>query len=505
MRKASFVSILARYKDRYMQIVAYACMAFAVLDGIVTRLVTVFSNGEFRGDQVRDAYVYMDMWHGVLPTLGPLSSVGGYALPPLYYYLVFPFTLLGPNPVWQALPNAIFSFASIPLLMLVVYMMLKKSHQSQRLLLSGIAGLWWSLSFSDMSLAIKEWNPSPIPCFLLLFILLANAVLEKRSKQWHAALLWVAYGLVIAVLVSLHSSAWLIMPFVALIHCIATIVKTRQWYWPLLALLVATLALWPYWSGEIARGWTNTQLLFETLQAPSEQPHTLLDYLEHSVESYAQLGKVAYFPGQAAPYIASMFVYMVLAFFLAFFQGNKRLIWLCVPLWALYMYSTAHYWGPLFIHYQLLVLFTPIIFAVGTLGYLHMNRNRHRVVGGLIVIGMVFSMGANAAAQKQFLGDSFGKDRIMNTNDIQHALQAIPNDSTVCGEKEALSVYTYLDTTMVHRNMQFSTECLPGMYMIFPHYSNFHDERDYLRSLFPAEPSELEQNTIFSIYYFTKP
>ena len=116
---------------------AYTLMLLATALSMLNRLINLFRYTTFDigpdPDQVRDAFVYMAMQAGQFPTLGPGASIGGYSLPPLYYYLVFPATLIGPDPRLQVLPNAVLSFLTTPLLIYLVYRLLVRLPLTRRL------------------------------------------------------------------------------------------------------------------------------------------------------------------------------------------------------------------------------------------------------------------------------------------------------------------------------------------------------------------------------------
>lgn len=150
--------------------IGYVLIVLALAVAFVTRLFAVFQYVTFDigpdPDQIRDAFLVMGIWNGEFPLLGPPASIGGHHIMPLYYYLFFPFTLLGTAPVFQALPNALFSFLSVPLFIYLIYQLLEKVTPSFRLFLSGLAGFWYSLSFGDIFINNYQWNPSSIPFFL---------------------------------------------------------------------------------------------------------------------------------------------------------------------------------------------------------------------------------------------------------------------------------------------------------------------------------------------------
>jgi hypothetical protein len=73
----------------------------------------------------------------------------GFVIPPLYGYLGFPLTIFGADPEFQVLTNGLFSFLSIPLLIYFVYQLLENVEQDKRLLLSSLAGFWYSTIYAD--------------------------------------------------------------------------------------------------------------------------------------------------------------------------------------------------------------------------------------------------------------------------------------------------------------------------------------------------------------------
>ncbi|WP_234300745.1 hypothetical protein [Sphaerospermopsis aphanizomenoides] len=111
-------------------------------------------------DQVRDAFVVINMWKGDWPTLGSqVTTIVGYHILPLYYYLCFPFTIFGADPVFQALPNALFSFLSIPLFTYLVYLLLENVEPQVRIFFSGLAGFWYSVLYGEIFISKMQWNP----------------------------------------------------------------------------------------------------------------------------------------------------------------------------------------------------------------------------------------------------------------------------------------------------------------------------------------------------------
>jgi hypothetical protein len=152
---------------------AWVTITLALCVGFVTRFLFLYRYIDFRGDEVRDAYVYAAMRNAPWPALG--AHIGAdfpgdfWHLPPLYYYIVFPFARLGFDPTFAALSSATFSFLTLPLLMFVLYRLLDGLSHTRRLACAALGGLWWSVMVNEVVLATRAWNPSPVIflCFSL--------------------------------------------------------------------------------------------------------------------------------------------------------------------------------------------------------------------------------------------------------------------------------------------------------------------------------------------------
>ena len=458
----------------------YLLILIAIIFGFVSRVVSVFHYTTFDigpdPDQVRDAFTYMKMWQGEWPHLGPAVSLGNYQLPPLYYYIVFPFTVLGPNPAFQALANAVFSFLSIILLIYLVYLLLENVEPSKRFFLSGLAGVWYSLIFPDIFISTFNWNPSPIPFFLISFTLLYKYQLEGKSAFWQAAS-WFFYGVVLAILVSLHSSTLFIMPIVFLGSCLWFIYKKRQWYFPLLAVLSANLVLIPYWFLEISRNFVNTKNIVNTVFGSSQGGSSILNRLISMPLSYIELGQQAYFIGEHKLYliISAFFLVLTLALGLINFEGNKIILGFLLCTWGIFIYAASRFEGEhFFIHYKLLILFAPIIFAVLSLAYLSLSKFS-RVAGTVIALGIAFSMLTNLKYDIKYLSSKYGSTRLASVGSVINTFNIIPENSTICdpakqGKRIEYNLYHYIDLYITQKNFQIVSDCPPGSYLLHPKY-----------------------------------
>jgi len=292
------------------RLLAFSLATIALIIGLLTRIIACFQYITFdigpAPDQIRDAFVYMDMWNGKFPTLGPGSSIGGYSLPPLYYYLVFPFTILGPNLEFQVFPNALFSFLSIILLIYFLYKILAKLGTSpeKNLIISGLGGLWYSTFFGEIFINNFQWNPGPIIFFLLLFLLLYDFQYSPQNSTYKSInhkISWILYGVTMSVLVSLHSTTLFIIPLVFFVSLVLFIYRKRNlkkdWFLPLFSIISSVIVLLPYWKGEIPSKFANTRKIINTIFNSSEESGNLIEKLFNSLTGYLQLGQQAYFVG----------------------------------------------------------------------------------------------------------------------------------------------------------------------------------------------------------------
>lgn len=467
--------------------VAYNLIGLAIAIGILTRIISLFQYTTFdigpAPDQIRDAFVYMSMMEGDFPTLGQASSAGGYNLPPLYYYLVFPFVQLGANPALQVLPNGIFSFLAIPLFIVLVYELLENLPASKRLLLAGLAGFWYSLIFSEIFVSTFEWNPSPIPFFLFTFLLLYKRQLARKAPLSIQAAQWVLYGIVLAILVSLHSTTLFVMPIVFVGSIIAFLVKNRkypnQWFLPGLAIASSILALTPYWIGEISRKGSNTKKIIALILNQDEGASSagVFDRLSRIVFNYLELGQQTYFAKFPWFYgIGTIVLALVLVLGISRFKGNRSLWISLISVWLVYLYAASNYDGDYIIHYKRLLFFAPILLAVSALAYVDKRPKLiHRFITGLIAVSIMLSCVSNLYFNYLYLDSKFGEHRAIAISDVIHILNSLPTSSTLCDPKFVRwrtqhHVVQYLDTYITQKEMQLSEVCQPGNYLIYPKF-----------------------------------
>jgi hypothetical protein len=453
---------MLKVREDRVKLAAYILIFLGLSFGFFSRLVAVFRYITFfYFDQVRDAELYMKMWRGDIPNLGPGASVGGYKLLPLYYYLVFPSTVLGVDPVFQVLPNAILSFLSIPLLMYVVYQLLEATENSKRLFLSALAGFWYSVLFVEIFINTYHWNPGPIPFFFLCFILLFKWQLEGRFSFLIQACLWTLYGIVLAMIISLHSTTLFVMPVVFIASSILFISKNRKniqkCLLPLLSVAAAIVSLMPYWIGELRRGWGNTKGIITKITSSSGEAgsRNILERIGKAFQTYLELGQQAYFVGFSQ--------WQTITLFLAF-------------TWLIYTYAASNFWGLSVIHNKFIILFAPILITVVALASLDLSSLFNKIAVALLSVFIFSSIALNLNFDTQLFLAKYGTERAIATTDIVEIFEQIPNKSTVCDLKAKKDwqlfniayAYKYLDKYMSKRNLEFVKDCQPGNYVLQP-------------------------------------
>jgi len=448
-------------------IAAWSMIGVSLLIGFITRIVALSWYISFEPDQVSEADAYAQMWNGSWPVVGPRMTPGFY-LPPLYYYLVFPFTLFGRDPWLQALPNAIFSFLSIPLLIFALYRFLTGLPTALRLFWAGAGGLWWSLMFGEIVLGTMSWNPSSIPFFALSFVMIASEQIRKPICDRIAVISWSTLGVLLALLVSLHAVTLYVMPIVFVIVSAAFIIRASLHMKAALLIAMATAiaicCLAPYWYGELHNHWQNTQMIIASLHAVTTV--SLQEKFDNVWRSYKWLSGQDYFVGSNALIRESgvFFLAAVAVIGILKFRGDSVLFAGLACVWLVFLCCAANY-PPGFIHYRLLIVTAPIFFAASAFAYLDYDAFRNRVLGGLLALGVLGSVLTNGSMDMKREAETFGPHRILSSSALEDAFSSIPYRARVCSARAGDRI---IDEYASKRNLHFSTTCIPGSYEIVP-------------------------------------
>lgn len=490
--------------------VSYILIFLSLAFGIYILSFVVINFTDYSGDQINDAYRIMATWDGKWPTLGSGPTawsglVGDFYLPPLYYYLVLPFTALTADLSAQAMPNAILTFLSIPLLILTSYKLLNNVEQNQRLFLSALAGFWYICLFENIVMSTGNsiaGNPVSITFFLLCFVLLYTYQMEGKLSATLELLSWIAYGLVLAILSNLHFSSLYVMPVVFIITLIIYISKNyrekRRWLLSGLAVFSAILAMTPYWIGEIGRNWVNTARILAVVTKSSggkEYGASLLSRLKAIFNGYFGLGQEVYFIGESwkSLVISLIFLGLVLVLGILKFRGNRILLNLFFIIWSIFLlaYSSTDMektYNPTF--YKLLIYLAPIIFTVCSLAYINFPKRVNQILSGFILACITISIVINLNFHQKYINSRSGVPRVLSTYDIADSLRKLPEKSTLCqpnGNYRNLRNKEYIDRYVTKRDLKFIPNCEAGFYIIHPKYESLGNFKLKKAEKFPQE------------------
>ena len=514
------------YKN--LKIAGIIFILFSLIFGLLIRVFVVFYFTNFTGDQINDAYRTMGIWEGSFPTLGPgpaaWSGVSGKIyLPPLYYYLVFPGTALTPDLSSQAISNAFFTFLSIPLLIFTVYRLLENIDNRKRFFLASLAGLWYSFLFRNIVMSTGDslaGNPVSIIFFLLSFILLYTYQLEAKLSSLVEILCWITYGVILAILTSLHFSTLFVMPVIFLISVVVYISrdpkKINRWLLPGIAIISAIVALIPYWIGEIARDWINTRTILSlVIDASSKEGYsvTFLQRIKAILRGYLDLGQDVYFIGHSwkSLAISLAFLFTVLVVGAVKFRGNKTIASLLLLTWIVFLYAYSstdmeRTYNPIF--YKLLIYLAPLFLAICSLAYLDFSKRLEKLFITFIIFGMTISILINIKFHYNYVSGRYSMPRIPNTSDLAHVLNQIPERSTIChpaGRYRNIRIHQYTDRYVTQRKLNFVPECRSGYYFTYRKYESLGNFTMHSTKPFAEVYKQFDQDyTLFketSLYY----
>ncbi len=483
-------------RQRISKQVGIALIALAIIFGCFTRIFAVFQYVTFDigpdPDQIRDAFTVMKIWQGEFPLLGPKAYGFGLAdfhLLPLYYYLLLPFTLLGQSPAYQAFPNALFSFLSIPLFIFLIYRLLEGIHSAKRLLISGLSGLWYSLLFGDIFISNFQWNPSSIPFFFLLLTLFYDIQSRHLQNLKVQTLSWIGCCITVAILVSLHASALFIMPVVYGIISLQFMFKSfrRSGFSGRLALpglgfLAAVVVLTPYWIGEWRISFGNTKAIlravfsFSGSEASNASDSSLFSRLGYLVMHVFNLVRQAYFWDGSLPYFVLAVLAIAIIIPLAFstFRGNRHIWLLWLSTWGLFLLAAATL-DPktTSFYYKLLILPAPIVLVAVVLAY--GNWVGKRAIASYLVIMALITLSSinNLYWDMQLMSAKYGPNRLINTREMTQIMEQLPDKAEICDprvERKRLeeNQYNYIDTYLIQKQIEVLDACHRGNFVIHP-------------------------------------
>lgn len=223
---------------------AYWPIIWLTVIGGFLRLYRLEASLQFLGDQGRDALVmYRLLTQGDWPFIGPVTSVGGFFLGPLYYYLMAPFLwLFRFNPAGPAIATALLGVLTVP----AVYLTAKAVFNRWAALLA--AGLY-ALAYIPLSETRSAWNPNPMPLAAL------GLIYGFYSKK-----LWLA-ALSLAAALQFHYMIVFLVPWILW----QLYLNRGQWKNILWGAVLGLMIMSPLILFEIKNNWLNCRGLIEFL------------------------------------------------------------------------------------------------------------------------------------------------------------------------------------------------------------------------------------------------
>jgi hypothetical protein len=229
--------------------------------------------------------------------LSPESSIGGYSIPPLYYYISNIFAFWNPyNPNLAIISNTIFSILTIPLGAYLIFLMLPKLEINKRYIASAIFGSIWSIFYLDIIYNLQEWNPGSLNFFFFAFVIIFHLIFQNNLSIKKSMALWILQGLNLAILINLHSSALFVFPPILLVLItIFFYLYPKQWYLPIISILTFLTSLTPYWVGEFRSNFLNSKTILDTIFNKNKLPVGILDKHQKLFDDIGTFGDQAYF------------------------------------------------------------------------------------------------------------------------------------------------------------------------------------------------------------------
>jgi len=154
------------------------------------RFYKVESLAVFLSDQASDSTKVLEMTHGHLTLLGPITSVGGFFNGPIVYYLMLPFYwILKGQPVAGTVFQTVLQIATIPFIFLV-------GKKLKNETVGFLAAFFFAVSPLMVDYSRAAFNSYPAVFFSTLIIYLFLKITDRQSI-WLTLIMGVAIGFII--------------------------------------------------------------------------------------------------------------------------------------------------------------------------------------------------------------------------------------------------------------------------------------------------------------------
>ncbi|GAB4141253.1 MAG: hypothetical protein Fur0024_3260 [Patescibacteria group bacterium] len=462
-------------KLEWLKFFGLVLIALSILIAFFTRIFLNFFNFQFSHvDAIRDSFVVERMKNGDFPGYGPVTSRSGVFHLPLYYYILFIFSFLGSNPVFQSFPNALFSFFSVSLFGVLIFKILNKENFEKKIFLTGFAMFWWSVFFSDIALSNRNWNPNSIPFFLILFFLIFEQIFFV-TKVWQKIFLWSLFGLVLSILVSLHSTTMFTMPIVFAICIFIFLFRgfkrkenfLKNLIFPSLSVVISIISLIPYFILEFKRGFENTREILGLILHGGYANISFIEKLDNISRVILSLSRVEYFVNEYNFNFFGIFIVAIISIFILNIKPNKT-FWISIlSTFFLYLFASSNWVQEFHRHYKLEIVFMPIIFFVFIISEMDFKKFGNIFISIFLIIGAFFSIKYNIQKDVNYIKNLYGKDRIMVVSDYVEVLKFLPDKSLICSTVNGIGTFDYLNKTIVKKDFRFYPICEKGDYFVY--------------------------------------
>jgi hypothetical protein len=409
---------------------AAVLFGLAVAIGIYTRLVLPqLAYTEFLGEQAREAFLHIKIAENGLPAYGPISSIGKYYIPGGYYAIFYLFSFFSNNPSIHIFSNSVFSFLTIPLFGFLIYRTFFKLPKVN--LISAFASLMWSIFANDIYFAGFVWNPNSATFFWIFLVVNYELILNGYLKNKLLPFFWILQGIILGILISLHSSALFIVPIIFLINTlfVSYRIKSFQSLWSILGFFGI---LFPYFDAEIKNKFKNSTAIIDVILNQTKEPHTLVEKLNHIFDPIISLANNVYFAQTNMSMFNTIVIVLVIVLGIIFYKGKGFYLFNYLLVLFLFLLAANSYWGNFFRHYLVLIWSLPLFFSISLL-FLNPISKVKRILAGIILIcGFGFFAQQNLEGINNIYQNKFGQNRVINISDLKIAISRIPLRSTIC-------------------------------------------------------------------------
>lgn len=350
--------------------IEFVCLLLILAFATFFRFFKINQTFYFMGDAGRDAQAaYKIIFDHKFTLIGPKTSVGGFYLGPFYFYLItIPLLLFKMNPLGLGYMVSCFGVIATFLSFLV-----------GRLLFDSKTGLVIALLYATSSIMVAysrmAWNPSPVPLFTLLLIILVYLYQKTRNSLY----MWLL-GFIFGFGVQLHYNFICLAP-PAVVYLLLTHAKFKKLIRDFAGagLLMAITHL-PLVIFEIRHQFITSKAFLRFLQS-GDVGVGLTEIANNFVRLIKQTVELAIFSPRPMSFI--FFIICLLAILtLPLVREKRREAGLLFVLFFLGAFCFSFFRGTLQLYYLNFLLPFPIILA----GVLLVALLRKRILVPLVVI-----------------------------------------------------------------------------------------------------------------------